>query len=235
MRPLNQKELPLELVKDLGMQYATKKSKEKTRFAIFKCACGADFRSLVKDIKTSKTHRCLKCSRFKITTKAIRSKETGMKICQKCKVDKPLNKFHKNKNTGDGYSYRCKICDSKARKKYYDTSESGRARAYAKNRERYLLNKYGISTEKYNELLKVQHSCCAICEISLKEYQNKDGSKSGKDKRPKMFAVDHDHETNKIRGLLCNECNRGLGLLGDTLNSITKARDYIKGNNVIKG
>ena len=62
-------------------------------------------------------------------------------------------------------------------------------------REKYLLKKYGITVAQYNQLLKKQHNCCAIC---LKEASS----------FTKRLAVDHDHITGEIRGLLCTYCNR---------------------------
>lgn len=59
-------------------------------------------------------------------------------------------------------------------------------------RRRRLKNKYGITIEQYEELSDKQNHSCAICFSKEK------------------LVVDHDHETNKIRGLLCNDCNRNL-------------------------
>ena len=41
------------------------------------------------------------------------------------------------------------------------------------------------------------------------------------------FAVDHDHKTGKVRGLLCNQCNRGLGMLGDTKEAVERVLNYL--------
>lgn len=56
---------------------------------------------------------------------------------------------------------------------------------------------YGITLEKYYELLKEQQDCCAVCEKHIST-------------SPKLFAVDHDHKTGEIFGILCSYCNRQL-------------------------
>ena len=78
---------------------------------------------------------------------------------------------------------------------------------------------YGITLEWFNDILESQNGKCAICkkEETLKI--------KGKVVR---LAVDHCHETNKIRGLLCSNCNRGLGLFCDDPNLIRKAAAYIE-------
>lgn len=66
-----------------------------------------------------------------------------------------------------------------------------------KARDKYLQRTYGITLQQYNTLLKNQNNSCAIC-------------KKNKSAEKKSFAVDHDHVTLAIRGLLCSFCNRRL-------------------------
>ena len=49
-----------------------------------------------------------------------------------------------------------------------------------------------------------------------------------KTERTEWFAVDHDHETGAVRGLLCNHCNRGIGLLGDSITNLENAIKYLQ-------
>jgi hypothetical protein len=79
--------------------------------------------------------------------------------------------------------------------------------------------KYGMTEDDYNEMYVKQRGVCAVCfkpETCL--------SNNGKIKR---LAVDHDHETGEVRGLLCNNCNRAIGLLGDDLDILQSAIDYL--------
>ncbi len=81
--------------------------------------------------------------------------------------------------------------------------------------------KYGLTKEEYNELLKKQKSVCAIC--------GKVDNRIMKGTVVKL-NVDHCHKTGKVRGLLCNRCNSGLGLLKDDINLLNKAILYLKQN-----
>ncbi len=96
-------------------------------------------------------------------------------------------------------------------KKFRDNNK-----AYWIGRQRpYQLKRYGLTEEMFQELLKQQSYRCAICETD---------TPTGK---WKVFAVDHCHLTNQVRGLLCNECNRGMGLLKDSSDLLRKAADYL--------
>ena len=138
-----------------------------------------------------------------------------MKQCSVCKEEKKLSDFYNNTNSKDGKSYRCKVCDSLARKKYYRENEcSVEKRRERVRRHRY--KKFGITEAEYDEMNAKQGGMCAIC--------------GGVDTRSSshQLSVDHCHVTGKIRGLLCNNCNRGLGLLGDTLEALEKAVSYLR-------
>lgn len=85
-----------------------------------------------------------------------------------------------------------------------------------KNSRKYHLSKtYGITTEQYEDLLERQGGTCATCSA------DEPGG------RLKNFAVDHDHETGEIRGLLCFACNLVLGLIGDDAGTLRALADYL--------
>lgn len=139
-----------------------------------------------------------------------------MKTCTVCKKDLDYSAYHKSKVSKDGYGYRCVQCDKDARKKYRDSNKERFAEV---NRRKSLKFKYGITLEEYYGILEKQNHCCAIC-------GTKENNVSGK-RRGWNWSVDHCHVTGKVRGLLCNNCNRGLGMLGDTVDSLQKAVDYL--------
>lgn len=75
---------------------------------------------------------------------------------------------------------------------------------------------YGLTPEAFYELIIQQDGCCAGCEEPLKFI----GGKSG-------MHVDHDHETKKVRGLLCRDCNLALGYLRDKPETATRLVAYL--------
>jgi hypothetical protein len=156
--------------------------------------------------------------RIKRTKEEIESDiETQSKVCCVCDTRKPFSDFYNYKNKNDGKSYRCKCCDNLARDKWRENNPES---AYRSMRGRNLRHQYGIGITEYEELLEKQGGCCAICGAT-------ENSTAGS-RKEWNFSVDHDHTTGEIRGLLCNNCNRGLGLLGDTYESVQKAAEYLK-------
>lgn len=98
----------------------------------------------------------------------------------------------------------------KASKTYYQT-DKGRTSL----RKRHLKRQYNLSIEEYNTKLKEQGHKCFLCgkdELDLK----------GK------LHVDHDHITGKVRGLLCINCNTGLGHFKDNIELLSKAIGYLE-------
>ena len=87
--------------------------------------------------------------------------------------------------------------------------------------KRYSLQlKFNLSLEEYDEMLMQQNGGCALCGFVP---SGSDTYRSGK-----SLAVDHDHATGYIRGLLCDLCNRGIGQLHDDPKLLRKAADYIE-------
>lgn len=71
--------------------------------------------------------------------------------------------------------------------------------------------------DEYEQMFKMQNECCAICGITAEE--------SGK-----KLVIDHNHETLKIRGLLCRRCNSGLGFFRDNQLYLAMAIEYLLRN-----
>jgi hypothetical protein len=125
--------------------------------------------------------------------------------CHICNEIKPDMFYKKQKNI-------CKKCSSEKSKKWYKEHRE-KARNYQLKRN------FGISKEEYDLMLKEQNNKCAICNI-----QNNTS---------KFFAVDHNHQTNKIRALLCCECNAMLGFCKENIDILLSAIIYIKKYNHI--
>ena len=122
-----------------------------------------------------------------------------MKTCTTCCEDFPLTEFYSDRSRPDGIAVRCKKCSRKAKKKT--------------GRKADLKARYNLSTEEYEYMSFKQGHVCAIC-----------GSKSQNNKK---LCVDHDHNTNAIRGLLCHKCNTSIGLLKDDADLVLKAYNYL--------
>ena len=136
-----------------------------------------------------------------------------MKVCTKCKEEKPLDQFYLRKTRGDGTTQRrprCIPCSNADTRAYQQTEENREAR-----RNLTLQKVYGITLEEYNLLLDYQGGGCAIC-----------GKKATKALKRNMY-VDHDHDTGEVRGILCTQCNSGIGLLGDSTERLDKAKEYL--------
>lgn len=86
------------------------------------------------------------------------------------------------------------------------------------NRAR-MLTKYRMSSEDYEVMLDAQRGVCAVCGQPERAV--------GIGGRLKSLAVDHCHETGKVRGLLCSHCNRAIGLLGDNPETLHRAMVYL--------
>ncbi len=140
----------------------------------------------------------------------------NQKKCGTCKKVLPLSSFYKLKSGSNGVGSRCKGCDNKARRRYY---EDNKTQCAVLQREYSLKSKYGITIQNYDDLLKSQGGSCAICEST-------DAGSYGLNVIG-SFAVDHCHSSGVIRGLLCNRCNRAIGLLKDDPYTLFKAVDYL--------
>ena len=104
-------------------------------------------------------------------------------------------------------------------RRYYKTNVKAR-REYGRS----LKKRYGITDQDYGILMERQGGICAIC-------GGTETAKSPIDDSRKRLAVDHDHETRKVRGLLCSGCNNGLGCFKDDVVLIEKALKYLERSN----
>ncbi len=121
--------------------------------------------------------------------------------CVTCGVYKKWADFNTARKETTGHRSTCKECIAKKR-------------CRKKQKDKDLRRNYGISLTEYNQMLDDQHHGCKIC--------GKDKQQNGRD-----LAVDHCHSTGKVRGLLCNNCNRALGYFEDDQNRMRLAMQYL--------
>jgi hypothetical protein len=132
-----------------------------------------------------------------------------MKICKSCGKNKQLKSYYVSYQGVNGpvYAVECKECSKKR--------TTARHRKLPEKQYEYSIKyKYGISMEEYFKILDSQGNVCAICK---------------KDNRfKKRFHLDHNHETNKVRGILCQTCNVGIGKFQDNIEFLEAAIKYLK-------
>jgi hypothetical protein len=122
------------------------------------------------------------------------------RTCRYCGETKPLSEFLKGKRHGLGRSYKCHKCHREA------------------TRKQFRAGKLTITEEEYLQMVKAQEGVCAIC-------GNPETASKGE--IVNRLAVDHDHSTGVIRGLLCRHCNTALGLFKDSLTRLQAATVYL--------
>lgn len=137
-----------------------------------------------------------------------------MKKCTKCGEEKPLEEyFNREGKVRDGKNSHCKTCEVEDIMKWRKNNPSALKQI---ERRAHLKRSFGITIEQYEELLAKQNECCAICERHASEFKTR-------------LAVDHDHHTRRIRGLLCTNCNhRVVGRHRDP-DLLRKMADYVEG------
>ena len=150
------------------------------------------------------------------------------KLCPRCNKVLSVKKFNKASRR-DGYQTYCRDCHNLMQREKYSKDPSQKIKrqiraARRKGRDPFVQRKaelrrlYGITFEDYTLLFKKQNGVCAIC---LKTCKTR-----------KSLSVDHNHDTGKVRGLLCNRCNRAIGMLEEDPDILDRAKKYIiKGNN----
>lgn len=160
------------------------------------------------------------------------------KTCSKCGETKTLDAFYRQKRGRLGRSSVCRTCaqardacysrarqskrrpeQAAYRRKHPEKVKAWKAAYYQKHKEKLwaqkLLNAYGVSAAQYYAMLDAQNGRCAICARH-------------QDAFAKRLFVDHCHQSGKIRGLLCKDCNIALGILGDSRSRVLQVARYLR-------
>ena len=135
--------------------------------------------------------------------------------CSKCKTVKPITEFGKNRSTKNGVDFYCKPCRNswrKRRRHLWNSEKSFKERNPTYHRNHRLQREYGITNKDYEVMVENQNGFCAICKTKPKT----------------LLCVDHNHKTGEVRGLLCNDCNSGIGFLKDNISILESAIEYLR-------
>jgi len=125
------------------------------------------------------------------------------KKCGTCEEIKPAAEFFRNSSSRDGYQYDCRVCVGHYRRKRSRNAHDS-----------YLRSNYRMTIERFDEMRFRQRYRCAKCFVH-------------EDLLKTRLHVDHHHDTAVLRGLLCFDCNVGIGKLGDTAESVYQAVCYL--------
>ena len=140
-------------------------------------------------------------------------------ICPTCNKTFQTKKFgkiyccHRCKIKANGDTYYSRNTEKVRRK----TSEYQRNHPEMRNKKnlKHTLKKFNLTIDDYNKMFKEQDGRCGCCGKHQSELE-------------KRLHIDHCHDTDKVRGLLCWECNASIGKLGDNLDGVLKAVSYLE-------
>lgn len=155
----------------------------------------------------------------------------SVKQCSRCRTVRPVAEFAPDKNHSSGLRSQCRSCRREGNRLYnaaHREERRAKARIYAskakrghraitlpeRSRANRLKMKFGMTIEAYESLLARQQGVCAVCQNPCS---------SGR-----RLAVDHDHRTGAVRGLLCGKCNTAIGAFRDDPALLLRASQYVQ-------
>ena len=132
-------------------------------------------------------------------------------ICKKCENLRTKEYWEKHKKEKQQYKrryYEIHKEEIKRKQKQYSKNNKEKLKEYQR------IKHYGITLQQELKILKAQNNKCAICNKPLTDLSE--------------ACVDHDHKTGKVRGVLCHECNLGIGKFKDNPKILIKAAVYLR-------
>lgn len=191
-----------------------------------------------------RSSRCRECCKETLIARETRNRvhrehaisDGHYKKCRKCGIQMLISDFPPDSRAQGGTAANCRKCKEVAHKKWRDrniehvreTSRTeARKRSYnQRNPEAHRLavkkarikRDYGITYDDLVRMVDEQGNKCAICGTQFSERGWGAAAKQ----------IDHDHETGKVRGILCLKCNRGLGLFEENERRMVAAIAYLK-------
>ncbi len=134
---------------------------------------------------------------------------TRTKVCSGCHKARPIKQFRFHRKKTGVRHVRCNRCHA-------DRQTMKRRKNPESVRVRNLLQSSGLTMKTYGLLFELQKGLCAICRLPERS------------RWKKYLSVDHDHETDQFRGLLCSSCNSGMGFFRDDIRTLESAVLYLK-------
>ncbi len=162
---------------------------------------------------------------------------TASKVCCRCGIEKWLAEFSKNKLHPGGLSRQCRACVKYYRDRVLAKDPERIREANKKSSRRYseryperrieatMRFKYGIGLSEYAAMLERQGGGCAIC--GAPPYRKGNGKRD-------VLCIDHCHAAGTVRGLLCDNCNKGIGCFSDDPDTLERAANYLKSQRALR-
>lgn len=158
-----------------------------------------------------------------------------VKLCTKCKKEISVCNFRKRnyKQKHLLHSW-CKFCEAAYTRQYCKNTKHASRKRWAKEHREYLneyrrrkykenplqsknwelKTKYGITLKEWKEMFEKQGKACAICGVPVPNTKN-------------VWHTDHDHKTEKVRGILCGKCNAIIGFSGESISTLQATINYL--------
>ncbi len=152
-------------------------------------------------------HCCKKCRK-------ANKENPRVKWCNKCGEWKVFSEFTVCRSKWDNLCTFCRDCNKQS---CHVAHKANPERMF----DRHFKTTYGISVEQVRQMAVEQSDLCGIC--GKPEHRKLKG-------QTKRLAVDHNHQTGEVRGLLCSDCNRALGMFKDDTDILLKAVEYLRAN-----
>jgi hypothetical protein len=216
---------------DSSGQYSTYINKHRSdSLAVEKICCRCSISKVEHDFSPSEWKkpsgiRCRECIRIKNQRSQEKNSESRSAYGKKYYKEnrERLRQEQKNRYEANKERY------LQTQKVWWDKNKDRINKERSGNKKKYtydswsarLRRVYGITPDDYFEMLDNQSSKCLICNTD-------DPGPIGRGSLSRVFAVDHCHETGKVRGLLCHKCNMGLGLFRDDPDLLHKAINYLE-------
>ncbi|WP_219463786.1 endonuclease VII domain-containing protein [Nonomuraea rhizosphaerae] len=154
-------------------------------------------------VRSTRSYRKRKAEQGKIVREKVEV-PAGSKYCPRCKEVKAVTEFGRNRAERSGLAAYCKPCHN-------TVMREDRIQKHGSTRNYHLKRRYGITEDDFDRMLAQQEGLCAICRVV-----------------PGTF-VDHCHATGLVRGILCFNCNNGLGHFSDSTALLEVAAHYLEG------
>lgn len=136
------------------------------------------------------------------------------RVCKMCDMETPIKNFgqYRAKSGNKVRRKTCNKCRSRQQSDRYKNDPKIQERMKDVARDHRLKKQYGITETDFQNMLSKQNNRCLICDNNFEKTAN----------------IDHCHDTGEVRGLLCWNCNIGLGYFKDSIENLSSAIEYLK-------